>query len=66
MADCLFISSGASSKKQIIQQLKIRVGQSAPNARPIYIAPEGGTTNGRYLLPFRSGAFYNLNGVDVV
>lgn len=39
------------------------MGEETGNYDPIVIFPEGGTTNGRYLINFKRGAFYGLRGV---
>ena len=34
------------------------------NVPPLAIYPEGGTTNGEYLLQFKKGAFYGLQSIQ--
>jgi lysophosphatidylcholine acyltransferase / lyso-PAF acetyltransferase len=50
----------AARVKQRMQQVAAGAG---PHRRPILLFPEGTTTNGRYLLRFRTGGF--IAGVPV-
>lgn len=45
------------------QRMQDMVAGRLPGARPVLLFPEGTTTNGRYLLPFKTGAF--LAGLPV-
>lgn len=72
---CLFVDrekgdQGKSVNKEFIgvatrvkQRMEDIAAGKGPNRRPILLFPEGTTTNGRYLLPFRTGAF--IAGVPV-
>ncbi|KRW98563.1 hypothetical protein PPERSA_00055 [Pseudocohnilembus persalinus] len=57
---CLFVERESEEARQdIIQQIQTR-GKNIKNGKnfaPILIFPEGTTTNGRYLLDFKKGAF---------
>lgn len=58
---CIFISRGASEEErqrniQQIQERQTRI-ESGENFPPLCIFPEGGTSNSRYLLSFKKGAF---------
>jgi lysophosphatidylcholine acyltransferase/lyso-PAF acetyltransferase len=63
---CLYVDRESSSKvddgqPRVSDRVRQRMQQMAagelPHARPLLLFPEGTTTNGRYLLPFKTGAF---------
>ncbi|KAK9826820.1 hypothetical protein WJX81_004146 [Elliptochloris bilobata] len=63
---CIFVNRGFKTKTGEVAgvsgQVKERVELAAltgpdPNLRPLLLFPEGTTTNGRCLLPFKTGAF---------
>lgn len=53
------------SKKMVQEQItdRIKVGEETDKYDPIIIFPEGGTTNGKYLINFKRGAFMGLGAV---
>ena len=57
-------SSGGGVAALIKQRMLDMAAGKLPHARPVLLFPEGTTTNGRYMLPFRTGAF--LAGVPVL
>jgi len=40
-----------------VQRMQDMAAGKLPHARPLLLFPEGTTTNGRFLLPFKTGAF---------
>lgn len=40
-----------------MQRMQDMAAGKLPHARPLLLFPEGTTTNGRFLLPFKTGAF---------
>ena len=50
-----------STKEQINE--RITKGLLTDDHDPLFIFPEGGTTNGKYLIKFKRGAFSSLNPV---
>ncbi len=63
---CLYVYREASAngdphKPRVSDLVRQRMQEMAagwlPHARPLLLFPEGTTTNGRYLLPFKTGAF---------
>ena len=55
---CIFVKRG--EKAGVSQQIKDRVADAARQSRAAHhmcLFPEATTTNGRYLLPFKTGAF---------
>lgn len=48
---------------QVKRRMEAVHAEEGPHRRPILLFPEGTTTNGDYLLPFRTGAF--IAGVPV-
>jgi 1-acyl-sn-glycerol-3-phosphate acyltransferase len=67
---CLFISRGASADKrdQIVEQIGERQQTVELTGKypPICIFPEGGTSNGHYILPLKRGAFASLRAVKPI
>lgn len=64
---CLYVDRDASGAGRVSDAVVQRMRDSAagrlPGARPLLLFPEGTTTNGRFLLPFKTGAF--LAGLPV-
>jgi lysophosphatidylcholine acyltransferase / lyso-PAF acetyltransferase len=60
---CLYVDRAkAAGAAGVASRVKERVaaqaaGKTGPEDRPLLLFPEGTTTNGRFLLPFRTGAF---------
>lgn len=54
-------SDAAAAQPRVSDAVRRRMDDAAagrlPGARPLLLFPEGTTTNGRYLLPFKTGAF---------
>lgn len=67
---CIFISRGASLEKRnkIVEQIGERqqIIEHLGEYPPICIFPEGGTSNGSYLMQFKRGAFASLRAVKPV
>jgi len=61
MVDAIFVPRGGTeeARQQIIDTIYERQDQVEKTAKfsPLIVFPEGGTTNGRYLLKFKKGAF---------
>ena len=59
--DCLYVDRDAPGTARVSDAVVARMRDMAagrlPHARPLLLFPEGTTTNGRYLLPFKTGAF---------
>ena len=65
-SQCLLLNRTSRESKNLIQEQitqRIKLGEETGDYDPIVIFPEGGTTNGRYLINFKRGAFYGLRGV---
>jgi lysophosphatidylcholine acyltransferase/lyso-PAF acetyltransferase len=62
---CLYVDrdnkAGDNGKARVSDLVRQRMQEMAagqlPHARPLLLFPEGTTTNGRHLLPFKTGAF---------
>lgn len=67
---CIFISRGASQEKRdkIVKQIGERqqIIEHLGEYPPICIFGEGGTSNGKYILQFKRGAFASLRAVKPV
>lgn len=56
--DCVFVDrSSSDSRKATLEAIAQHCASWAPGRRPMMIFPEGTTSNGEGLLPFRRGAF---------
>ena len=61
--NCTFVSHGSSKRSggsavdEIVAKVQQQQHEPSEHRQPILIFPEGTTTNGSYLLPFRTGAF---------
>jgi len=56
--DCVFVDrSSSDSRKATLEAITQHCAAWAPGRRPMMIFPEGTTSNGQGLLPFRRGAF---------
>jgi len=53
---CIFVAREAKAGGAATQVLE-RLQRAVPGQRPLVLFPEGTTSNGCYLLPFRTGAF---------
>lgn len=67
---CIMIARGGSEdeRNQIVEQIKERqrIIEEEGEYPPVVIFAEGGTSNGRYLLQFKRGAFAGLHAVKPV
>lgn len=67
MMGCLYVdrtaSGGGRVSDAVVQRMTDMAAGRLPGARPLLLFPEGTTTNGSYLLPFKTGAF--LAGLPV-
>ena len=66
MMGCLYVDREAVAKddsqprvSDLVRQrmADMAAGRLPPHSRPLLLFPEGTTTNGRFLLPFKTGAF---------
>ena len=65
-SQCMFVDRHSAINKKQIQQQTIerqKLCEENPNYDPIVIFSEGGTTNGRYLIKFKKGAFVGLRSI---
>ena len=65
-SQCLILNrESKESKKLVMEQItkRIQASEESNDYEPIIIFPEGGTTNGKYLVNFKKGAFVGLRAV---
>ena len=65
-SQCLILNRDSKESKKLIQEQitkRIKDGEETNIYDPLIIFPEGGTTNGKYLINFKRGAFMGLGAV---
>ena len=68
-AQCIFVDfSSRENRQRVAEQIQERQRQCEenPDLVPLIIHVEGGTTNGRYLINFKKGAFASLRSIQPV
>lgn len=66
---CIYVTrESQGNRSDAVEHIRERIEavQAGSHLPPLLIFPEGTTSNGRYVLPFKRGAFSNLQPVKVV
>lgn len=68
-AQCIFVDfSSKESRRRVAEQIQERQKECEenPDLVPLIVHVEGGTTNGKYLINFKKGAFASLRSIQPV
>ena len=69
--NCLYVERVGDNSKNSKAQVYSQIGEHCKNFKigvetnPLVIYPEGVTTNGEFILPFKKGAFVNLEPIKI-